>query len=284
MSGKKNESKRYPSGSVGPAIAAALLATSLSAASQDQAPKSKLEQQLQAAYVPTVMDGIKVTHTGTTLVVKKDGIQANPPNLGYYGNDYESGQVTAGSISSATDTLKSTVTDRIPWKRPKKKLDSRALAVDEKVYLLKIEVNPASIDLYVQSCGTCDPSAADPTHDPYRAKVSVHFVKRFLTASDFSQVQQTINEILAVPNASAEQSAQVQPQQDAPLTQAPPAPIPPPEAPPAEPVHIGVGQTTDQVVAALGKPDNIVTLDTKEIYVYKNLKVTFVKGQATNFE
>ena len=52
----------------------------------------------------------------------------------------------------------------------------------------------------------------------------------------------------------------------------------------AEPQTIEKGQTTDQVQAALGKPDKIVNLGAKQIYVYKDLKVTFVNGKVSDVQ
>jgi hypothetical protein len=66
------------------------------------------------------------------------------------------------------------------------------------------------------------------------------------------------------------------------------APIPPPpppvDAPPAPPVEVKIGQTPDQVTAALGQPVQIFNLGTKVIYKYKSLKVTFVNGKVTDVE
>ena len=56
------------------------------------------------------------------------------------------------------------------------------------------------------------------------------------------------------------------------------------QAPPPEPQQIGKGQTPDQVKAALGQPDKIVNLGTKQIWVYKDLKVTFVNGQVSDVQ
>ena len=39
------------------------------------------------------------------------------------------------------------------------------------------------------------------------------------------------------------------------------------------------GMTPDQVEAAKGKPEKIVNLGPKKIYVYKDLKVTFLNGK-----
>ena len=62
----------------------------------------------------------------------------------------------------------------------------------------------------------------------------------------------------------------------------PPIDIPPP--PPADPVEIKIGQTTDQVIAALGQPLRKAKTATREIYFYKDLKVTFVNGKVKDVE
>ena len=60
-----------------------------------------------------------------------------------------------------------------------------------------------------------------------------------------------------------------------------PASIPVPAAPPAE---ISVGQTIDQVTAALGQPKDIVNLGAKKIYIYKDMKITFKDGKVTDVQ
>ena len=69
-----------------------------------------------------------------------------------------------------------------------------------------------------------------------------------------------------------QQQAQQQPQQQA------------PPQPPAPPASIQLGQTVDQVTASFGPPEKIVNLGTKQIYVYKDLKVTFVNGKVTDVQ
>ena len=284
-------------------LAAAFLATPWLAA-QDSAPNGNLAQQLQAAYQPTVMDasGIKVAQPGTILVVKKEGIQANPPKIGYYGNDYADGKVNAGALSSAVDSVKDRAKGILGnplGRKVDRRVDSVALAVDDKVYLTKMEIKPASIDFYIQSCGSCDPAAADPAHHPHLAKVSVKLVSGFINKTDFNHLQQSIGEIFAVPDGGGEEAQdqpQPQPQEDAAVQPAPAgqesapaqpperfADIAPPEPPPAEPPHIQRGQSPEQVAAMLGNPRKIVDLDDKQIYIYKDLKVTFVKEKVVNF-
>jgi hypothetical protein len=55
-------------------------------------------------------------------------------------------------------------------------------------------------------------------------------------------------------------------------------------AAPAAPVEIALGQTVDQVTAALGQPKNIVDLGPKKIYVFKDMKVTFKDGKVTDVQ
>jgi hypothetical protein len=66
------------------------------------------------------------------------------------------------------------------------------------------------------------------------------------------------------------------------------APIPPPpppsDVPAAPPKTISLGQTKEQVTAAFGQPEKIVKLANKEIYYYKDLKVTFVAGKVTDVQ
>jgi hypothetical protein len=59
------------------------------------------------------------------------------------------------------------------------------------------------------------------------------------------------------------------------------APIPPPAAPPAT---VSLGMTTDQVVAILGQPKNIMDLGARKIYIYPGQKITFKDGKLSDVE
>jgi hypothetical protein len=43
-----------------------------------------------------------------------------------------------------------------------------------------------------------------------------------------------------------------------------------------------VGQTIDEVTAALGQPKSVVDLGAKKIYVYRDMKVTFKGGKVSD--
>jgi hypothetical protein len=97
------------------------------------------------------------------------------------------------------------------------------------------------------------------------------------------QVMSTVAEVLKVqPDEDAKSDDKGGDQQQGAAggnaNQQPPAE----QAPAAPPATVGIGQTVDEVVAILGQPDKIINLGPKQIYVYKDLKVTFVKGKVTD--
>ena len=60
--------------------------------------------------------------------------------------------------------------------------------------------------------------------------------------------------------------------------------LPPPPPPDAPPPTVAVGQTKEQVTAILGQPVKAAKLGVKEIFYYKDMKVTFMNGKVSNIE
>ena len=102
---------------------------------------------------------------------------------------------------------------------------------------------------------------------------------------------QMVAEVLTVL-ASEDQASQDGRQAPVPAQAPVAAPAPPPMqaiAPPpppadAPPPTISLGQTKEQVTAAFGQPTRMAKLGVKEIYYYKDMKVTFTNGKVTNVE
>lgn len=261
---------------------------------------ANLVQQLQSTYVPTVMDGsgIKVAQAGSILVVQPEGIMANPAKgklMAPYANLFVDGQVKPDTGLGKLIRSRGISSER-------------ALAAGEKVYLLKTEVKDNAIAFTVQSCGTCDPKAVDPAHQPYKSLVTFKFLKGALAVTNFAQVQQVIEQVFKFPEAAdtnatagarqpatqAPQGSPATPAQSGSQPQAEPSaepaapasfePIAPPPPPPAAPKKIELGQTADQVKGNFGEPDKIVSLGDKVIYIYKDLKVTFVGGKVSDID
>lgn len=84
--------------------------------------------------------------------------------------------------------------------------------------------------------------------------------------------------------AAAPPSQPAAPPAAAPPAEAPPPPIEPPPPPPPDPTEVSEGQTIEQVVAALGQPQKKAKVGTKDIYYYKDLKVTFVNGKVKDVQ
>ncbi len=92
---------------------------------------------------------------------------------------------------------------------------------------------------------------------------------------------------VVINNQSTTQIAPASPAQQALSDAAPPPiapPAPPADQPPASSQPITPGQTADQVVGILGQPQSTAKIGGKEIYVYKDLKVTFTDGKVTDVQ
>jgi hypothetical protein len=50
------------------------------------------------------------------------------------------------------------------------------------------------------------------------------------------------------------------------------------------PLRVSLGQSIADVEAAMGKPRDIADLGSKKIYVYRDLKITFVDGKVTDVQ
>jgi hypothetical protein len=277
-----------------------LLTPALFADWQDQAPKGSIINQLQTAYPLTIMDatGYKVSKTGTTLEIQLDGIQANPMKSPPFQNTFEDGQVVAGGHSTVSKFMPGGLGKRPFAAAP------RTLAAKEKVYLLKMEAKDDAVIFTVQTCGTCDPAAVDPSHKPFVASISFKFIKGFLAVTNVKQVKDAISALLVVPDAGADAAAQPaagagqqNTPQNTPQGQAQPpvqaaAPDPPvtfkpieepPPPPPPQP-KLEKGLTIDQVVAQLGQPVTTATVGDKQIYLFKEWKITFIGGKVADID
>jgi hypothetical protein len=175
--------------------------------------------------------------------------------------------------------------------------DIRDLAVNEQVYVLKVEVKDTAVLIGIQTCGTCNPTLPDPENVPSRANITFQFGKPYLASATAAQVEEVIGHVLAPGqpgNASPQPVSNAAPPTPPTQPTAPPAPTqpmapiapppPPPDTPAAAPVEVKIGQTTEQVTAALGQPLQIFNLGSKVIYKYQSLKVTFVNGKVSDVE
>jgi hypothetical protein len=105
---------------------------------------------------------------------------------------------------------------------------------------------------------------------------------------DVDSFMQTIAEVLTVDDQGYRSRGRGRPGPGQPAPayapDAAPEPMPDLAPPPTPPPTIEAGQTTDQVTAAFGQPLRVAKFGVKEIYFYKEMKVTFTNGIVSNIE
>jgi hypothetical protein len=248
-----------------------------------------LQEQLVAQYKVVKMgsdtSGYSVVEPGTLLAVQKGGLLGVPySDKSPLTNKYEGGTVHAPS-SLAVSGRKALLGHFSATQSQGQ--TTKLFAKGDKVYATKIEVNldKDTVTLGIVACDTCN-KTDPPTYN--KTNVVFEFPKGTLAKTSAGDVEDTIGQLLTVSDDSqqgqGQQGGQDQPaaQGDQQAAQQPAQQ--PAEQPAAEPQTIEKGQTTDQVQGSLGKPDKIVNLGTKQIWVYKDLKVTFLNGKVSDVQ
>jgi hypothetical protein len=249
-----------------------------------QAPVS-IQEQLAAQYKLVKMgsdtSGYSVVEKGTLLAVQKGGILSVPfSDTNVLANRYEGGTIHAPNSLSLMG--RKSIMGKFG-----KEQTTHLFAVGDKVYPLKIDVNVPkdTVTLEVVACDTCN-KTDPPTYN--KANVVFQFPKGSLASATAGGVEDTIGQVLSISSDDSQQQAggqDAQQQQDGQQQgggqpQAQPAA----EQPAADPVSIEKGMTVDQVEAAMGKPEKKVTLGTKQIYYYKDMKVIFLSGKVSDVQ
>jgi hypothetical protein len=104
------------------------------------------------------------------------------------------------------------------------------------------------------------------------------FAKGYLEKASAGEIEDAIGQVFSISNDDQQaQGGDANAQQGQ-------AQSAPPEQPQAEPQTVQLGMTTDQVQSALGKPEKIFNVGAKQIYVYKDVKVTFLNGKVSDVQ
>jgi hypothetical protein len=280
-------------------ILAALAA--FSSLAQAQTTNTTLEQQLEAKYTLTTptADYTDIVTAGSTLILEKKGFSGGSvANKVPTTNVYKDGQIKSdlgsvirtckfcGSIPVVGSTAGAVVGAAGP---------SRGFVNNEKLYVTKISVDRSKDNIIFSLISDSYGDAGR-----YKGTLAFPFPKGSVGSADLAKVDAVISEVFkiapaadqsAVSSKAAQQSTTATAEAPPAVATAPPdAPLPPiapPPPPPApEPVvetkAIDVGQTKEQVEAILGKPEKAFKVGSKEIYQYKDVKVTFVNGKMTD--
>jgi hypothetical protein len=259
-------------------LSAITMMLSLTLAAQGD-PKDVLLKKLNEQFVPTkfTADKSDIVTAGVVVALKEDGLLVytvtvpmapiSVPKKGKliqgFGDMMGVGMVDGmgrpGGISS------------VPIKN---------LVAGEKVWVKAIELAKDSVMVQV---------VTDP-YDDGRYFGTIKFLIPKGTVPTPEDGVKMISEVLDV------QPAQDQGSQQAPAPAPAPAPVPTPApapmqaiAPPpppadAPPPTIEIGQAKEQVTAAFGQPVKAAKIGAKEIFYYKDMKVTFTNGKVSNVE
>jgi uncharacterized membrane protein YgcG len=268
-------------------VAAILAGISSPLAAAQGAPTVSLEDQLKAQYTLVKMGadsgGAAVVEQGTVLVVKKGGILGTAySDQNIFATKYENGAV------HSPNPLGQKALGFGLGKLGRQAPTTQFFQVNNKVYPAKLAVNLPK-DQVLMSIVACDSCNNTDPKTFFKADVVFQFPKGTLANTNPSQVEDTIAGLLAIDDsAGGDQGNNQQGGNDqggngngngndqgggggGQQQQAPPQ-------------QIEKGQTPDQVIAAIGQPDKIVNLGAKQIYVYKDIKVTFLNGKVSDVQ
>jgi hypothetical protein len=263
-----------------------------------------LADQLSAQYNVAKMgqdsSGYSIVQEGTLLAVQKGGIVGVPyKNMATRTNTYKDGTVHAQDVTGVKNNSFLKAGCGLLHKCPSTpdalndETTTKLFKVGDKVYATKLAVDTAkdTVTISIVACDTCN-KTDPPTYN--KANVVFQFASGSLAQGNVSQVEDTIGQLLSISsNDDSQQGGNDQggnnqggnnqgngggnqanngggQQQD--------------QGPPPEPAQIEKGQTPDQVKAAIGTPDKIINLGAKQIYVYKDIKVTFVNGKVSDVQ
>jgi len=255
------------------------------AMTEAQGGADSLESQLAAKYklvkLGTDSSGLAVLEAGTVLVIKKGGIlSVASSNAVVVPTTVKDGQVHTANNTAMQGVNKLMKWKSVPDPTGAASTDTKFLTVGEKVYASKIDINrkDSKVTMAIIECDTCN-DAKDPSLR--KAQVIFQFPKGYFDGADGGQISDLINQTLEIQAADAGQDQQQQGQgQDAQGQQGQQQQADPAQPPPT----IQLGQTTDDVAGLLGQPTKIVNLGMKQIYVYKDLKVTFIRGKVVDVQ
>ena len=243
--------------------------------SAQRAPAPSLQDQLNAQYAMVKMgadsSGPAVVEPGTILVIQKGGILGVP----YSDMNIVPTRYQDGVMHTPNNVVMKGIGSIFKKANINKQTETRLFQVGERVYPSRVEVNAAAdkVTLGIIACDACN-NVNPPTF--YKSDVVFQFAKGTLASSNPTQIEDTIAQVFTIDDNNGQQNDAGQQDQGQGGGQE--------QAQEAPPQTIQLGQTIDEVTAALGQPAKIVNLGAKQIYVYKDLKITFVKGKVTDVQ
>ena len=274
-----------------PGMVAALAISTWGGAAFAQEPT--LQEQLAAQYkyakLGSDTSGYSITEEGTLLAIQKGGILGVPQSdKTVLTTKYEGGQVKAPNSLMVTGRQK--LFGHFSQTQSQGQT-THLFAKGEKVYPtnISVSVDKDTVAMNIVACDQCN-KTDPPTYN--KAQVVFQFPKGSLAKASAGDVEDTIGQLLAISDDSGDQGNQQQ-GQDQGQEQAQGGGQGQGQGQGGgggdqqgggQPQTIQMGMTMDQVQQAMGTPLKIVNLGPKQIYVYKDLKVTFIGGRVADVQ
>lgn len=235
------------------ALAAGLLAASSAAGAQDWKDSLRAGITQSITLTRTTREHRNVTTPGTLLGAAVPGLDVSPQQ---YRNSVST-KVRDGAVLAPRGLSKFLTREH-----------HRDLRTGERVYVTDVKVRDDAVTLFVAAAETERITIQGTSQDlRYVGVIDFEFDRQALPRLGADSVLRAIAATLRP--VDAETAA---------------APAAAAAKPAATPVSLAVGQTVEEVERALGKPESVVTLGSKTIYVYRALKVTLVDGKVTDVQ
>jgi len=267
--------------------------------------KAAIIKKLTSEYslTKTTADQTDIVTAGSVLVLQKDNLLmvATTTTGNPCPNTYKEGKFTQNGACRMSEKFKKVPLfgHTIPGS-DKAQVTTRTYVTGEKFWVTRIDIKDG------RDAGVVMDLFTDAVNDVrYRTTLNIPFKGAMPSPDDAVKLVQEVVTV-APPDddkkeakgndKGAQQGGQQQqaaapepaPQPAAAPAEAAPAPIepppPPPDAPVAPPPTVAIDQTPDQVTAILGQPQKKAKIGTKEIYFYKDVKVTFVNGKVKDIQ
>jgi hypothetical protein len=284
-----------------PAVLASAIVAAVSVGMKAQVgdPATLIQEKLasQIKLTKAAADHSDVVTAGDVVVLHKDGLMMCSSASSYaFSNTYSNGVLAANYNNRAKDATKSFFRGKLPFGGGGSATDAANNACTSRKFVAGEKFWVTGIAL--QKDGILVSTLSDPYNDVrYYGDIKFSFPKGSVPPAD--DFVKTVSEVITVQpsddkdsggNDSGGQSdhGQAKSAAPAPAPSAAPAPMeaiaPPPPPADAPPPTIAVGQSKDQVTAAFGQPTRVAKLGAKEIFYYKDMKVTFTNGKVSNVE
>lgn len=269
---------------------ATLLLAGLISAAPAVAQAPSLQEQLAAQYKLVKMgsdtSGYSVVDAGTLLAIQKGGIMGVPyTDKTVLTTKYEGG--TVHGPNAALAEARKRMFGHFSQTQSEGQT-THLFQKGDKVYPTKVDVNldKDTVVMGLVACDTCN-KTDPPTYN--KANVVFQFPKGTLAKASAGDVEDTIGQLLSVSDDSQDAQGGGDQQQEGGQQQQGGQQQGQGgggggQQQQAEPQTIQMGMTTDQVQGTLGQPEKIVNLGAKQIYVYKDLKVTFFGGKVVDVQ